>query len=200
MSAAARQVHPIEAESFRILRSRVDTSHLPPWTRAVTERVVHASADLDYVDDLVCVEEDLARAASLLERDTPVVVDAEMVAAGITARETRCHVRHRRTREVAATLGVTRSAAAVHVALGEVGPGAVWVVGNAPTALFEVLRLADRIRPALVVGTPVGFVGAAESKQALRASGLPSVTNHTEKGGSAVAAAAVNALLYGSPL
>jgi precorrin-8X/cobalt-precorrin-8 methylmutase len=90
--------------------------------------------------------------------------------------------------------GLTRSAVAVHDALAEVGPGAVWVVGCAPTALFELLRVdAD---PALVVGLPVGFVGAAESKQALRDSGLPGVSNVSEKGGSAVAAAALNALLY----
>ncbi|MCW2778980.1 MAG: precorrin-8X methylmutase, partial [Frankiales bacterium] len=87
-----------------------------------------------------------------------------------------------------------RTAAGIRLAYEQVGPGAVWVVGNAPTALFEILALD--VRPALVVGLPVGFVGAAESKQALRASGLPAVSNVTEKGGSAVAAAALNALLY----
>ncbi len=74
----------------------------------------------------------------------------------------------------------------------------MWVVGNAPTALYALLDLAAEARPSLVVGLPVGFVGAVESKQALRESGLPSVTNRSEKGGSAVAAATVNALLYGS--
>ncbi|MEV4390240.1 precorrin-8X methylmutase, partial [Micromonospora sp. NPDC049580] len=80
------------------------------------------------------------------------------------------------------------------IALDRVGPGAVWVVGCAPTALVELLTL--NAAPALVVGLPVGFVGAAESKAALRASGLPGVSNVGEKGGSAVAAAALNALLY----
>jgi precorrin-8X/cobalt-precorrin-8 methylmutase len=75
-----------------------------------------------------------------------------------------------------------------------VGPGAVWVVGNAPTALFELL--AGEYTPALVVGLPVGFVGAVESKRALRVAGVPAVSNISAKGGSAVAAAAVNALLY----
>ncbi len=197
---SVREVHPIEAESYRILRSRVDTSALPPHTRDVVERVVHTSADLAYADDLVCREQDLGRAASLLRDDVPVVVDAEMVAAGITGYETRCYVRHRRTRELAASAGCTRSAASVRVALAEVPADAIWVVGNAPTFLFELLDLADRIRPALVVGLPVGFVGAVEAKAALRESGLPSVSNRTEKGGSAVAAATVNALLYGSPI
>lgn len=193
-----RTVHAIEAESYRVLRSRVDTTHLPPWTRAVVERVVHASADVEYASDLVCAEGHLARAAELLRHDVPVVVDAEMVAAGVTARETLCFVRHARAHDLAASAKVTRSAAAVHVALAEVPRGAVWVVGNAPTALSELLTLAARAQPALVVGLPVGFVGAVESKRALRESGLPSITNRTEKGGSAVAAAAVNALLYGS--
>ncbi|NYI04151.1 precorrin-8X methylmutase [Allostreptomyces psammosilenae] len=184
-----RVVHPIEQESYRILRSRVDTSHLPPLTRAVVERVIHASADLDYLDETVCQEEHLAAAVRALRAGAPIVADVEMVAAGITARRALCRVR-----EASAGDGLTRSAAAVRLALDEVGPGAVWVVGCAPTALEELIRLDAR--PALVVGMPVGFVGAAESKEHLRASGLPSVTNRSEKGGSAVAAAAVNALLY----
>jgi precorrin-8X/cobalt-precorrin-8 methylmutase len=197
-SVVPRTVHPIEAESYRILRERVDTSGLPPWTRAVVERVVHSSADLDYADDLVCHEPHLERAATLLGTGTPIVTDAEMVAAGITRRETYCFVRDPRARDAAAARATTRSAAAVRVALGEVGPGAVWVVGNAPTALYALLDLAADAEPSLVVGLPVGFVGAVESKRALRDSGLPSVTNRSEKGGSAVAAATVNALLYGS--
>jgi precorrin-8X/cobalt-precorrin-8 methylmutase len=184
-------VHPIEQRSYEILRSRVDLSALTPYTRAVTERVVHASADLDYVDDLVCDEDALAAAAKQLADGAPVVADVEMVAAGITARNVVCRVR-----DTSASQGRTRSAEAVHVALGEVGPGAIWVIGCAPTALEELIALGADAAPALVVGLPVGFVGAAESKAALRASGLPAVSNRSEKGGSAVAAAALNALLY----
>jgi precorrin-8X/cobalt-precorrin-8 methylmutase len=182
-------VHPIEQESFAILRSRVDLSHLPPLSRAVCERVVHASADLDYVDDLVLDEEALERGQAALLSGAPIVADVQMVAAGITGRDAVCRVR-----DAAARDGLTRSAVAVHLALEEVGPGAVWVVGCAPTALFELLAVTAE--PALVVGLPVGFVGAAESKAALRDSDLPAVSNVSEKGGSAVAAAALNALLY----
>ena len=183
------RVHPIEVESFEILRSRVDLSALPPLSRAVTERVVHASADLGYVEDLVLDEAALARGLAALESGCAVVADVQMVAAGITTREVLCRVR-----EASAHDGLTRSAAAIRMAYDEVGPGAVWVVGCAPTALFELIALgAD---PALVIGLPVGFVGAADSKQALRESGLPSVSNTSEKGGSAVASAALNALLY----
>jgi precorrin-8X/cobalt-precorrin-8 methylmutase len=186
-------VHPIEQESYAILRSRVDLSHLPPLTRAVVERVVHASADLGYVDDLVADEDALLAGQAALAAGAPVVTDVQMVASGITGRDVVC-----RLREAVAGDGLTRSAAAVRLAFEEVGPGAVWVVGCAPTALFEVIGLD--VRPALVVGLPVGFVGAAESKAALRDSGLPAVSNVSEKGGSAVAAAALNALLYsGTP-
>jgi precorrin-8X/cobalt-precorrin-8 methylmutase len=182
-------VHPIEQESFAILRSRVDLSHLPPLSRAVTERVVHSSADLDYVTDLVLSEDALRQGWEALRAGAPVVADVQMVAAGITTRDVVCRVR-----TAAATDGLTRSAAAVRLAYEEVGRGAVWVVGCAPTALFELVEGA--YEPALVIGLPVGFVGAAESKAALRASGLPAVSNVSEKGGSAVAAAALNALLY----
>ncbi|MGY1453059.1 precorrin-8X methylmutase [Streptomyces sp. SS8] len=184
-----RTVHPIEEESYRILRSRLDTSHLPPLTRAVVERVIHSSADPAYAGDLVTDESALRAAHTALHAGAPVVADVEMVAAGITRRETVC-----RLADARATGGLTRSAHAVRLAYEQVGAGAVWVVGCAPTALFELLALdAD---PALVIGLPVGFVGAAESKAALRASGLPAVSNVSEKGGSAVAAAALNALLY----
>lgn len=189
MSPDTRHAHPIEQESFAILRSRVDLSHLPPLHRAVVERVVHSSADLDYVDDLVTHEDALLAGHAALLAGAAVVADVEMVAAGITAIDAVCRVRQSKAHD-----GLTRSAAAVRLAYDEVGPGAVWVVGCAPTALFELVRLD--VRPALVVGLPVGFVGAAESKQALRASGLPAVSNVSEKGGSAVAAAALNALLY----
>ncbi|GAB4106974.1 precorrin-8X methylmutase [Micromonospora taraxaci] len=189
-------MHPIEVESYRILRERVDLSHLPPLTRAVTERVVHASADLAYVDELVCDEAALESGLAALRAGAPVVTDVAMVAAGITRAglELVCPVAEPAAAELGRSAGITRSAAAVRIALDRVGPGAVWVVGCAPTALVELLTLDAA--PALVVGLPVGFVGAAESKAALRASGLPGVSNVGEKGGSAVAAAALNALLY----
>jgi len=187
-----RTVHPIEEESYRILRSRLDTSHLPPLTRAVVERVIHSSADLAYATDLVTDESALRAAHTALHAGAPIVADVEMVAAGITRRDAVC-----RLADASSGPGLTRSAHAIRLAHQEVGPGAVWVIGCAPTALFELLSLDAA--PALVIGLPVGFVGAAESKAALRASGLPAVSNVSEKGGSAVAAAALNALLYTDP-
>jgi precorrin-8X/cobalt-precorrin-8 methylmutase len=189
-----RRVHPIEAESYRILRERVDLSHLGPLSRAVVERVIHASADLDYAESLVLDETVLERGLEALRDGAPIVTDVGMVAAGITARETLCFVSDPRARELSGRLGITRSAAGFRVAVEEVGSGAVWVVGNAPTALFELLELETE--PTLVIGLPVGFVGAAESKEKLVESELPAISNHGPKGGSAVAAAALNALIY----
>lgn len=189
-----RTAHPIERESYAILRSRVDTSGLPPWTRAVVERVIHASADLCYAGDLVCTEEWLAAGVRALRSGAAVVADSAMTAAGITSRDVVCRVADRDTARLAAGAHLTRSAAGIRLAHAEVGPNAVWVIGTAPTALAELIGL--RAAPALVIGLPVGFVGAVEAKRALRASGLPSVTNRSEKGGAAVAAAALNALLY----
>jgi precorrin-8X/cobalt-precorrin-8 methylmutase len=188
-------VHRIEAESYRILRARVDLSHLPALTRAVTERVVHASADLEYADTLMADEESLRAGRAALVGGAPLVCDTRMVAGGITRREATVPLLDPRAAELAASEGITRTAAAMRLAADETGPGAVWVVGNAPTALFELLERPPR-EPALIVGLPVGFVGAAEAKAALAASALPFVANRGEKGGSAVAAAAVNALLY----
>jgi precorrin-8X/cobalt-precorrin-8 methylmutase len=189
-----RVIHPIERESYRILRSRLDTAGLPPLTRAVTERVIHSSADPGYLGDLVCDEAALAAAVAALAAGAPVAADSAMTAAGITARPVTCRIADPRAADLARRAQLTRSAAGIRLCLDEVGPGAVWVIGTAPTALVELLDLD--VRPALVIGLPVGFVGAAESKAALRAAGLPAVSNRGEKGGAAVAAAALNALLY----
>ena len=189
-----RRVHPIEAESYRIMRERMDLSHLGPLSRAVVERVIHASADLDYAESLVLDETVLKRGLEAIRDDAPIVTDVGMVAAGITARETLCFVSDPRTRELSGRLGITRSAAGFRVAAEEAGSGAVWVIGNAPTALFELLELETE--PALVIGLPVGFVGAAESKEKLVESELPAICNLGPKGGSAVAVAALNALIY----
>ena len=187
------EVHPIEAESYRILRSRVDLSALPPLARAVTERVIHATADFDYVTDLACDEAALAAGVAALRRDAPVIADVAMVASGITRYPVICKIGDSLSARLARTANITISAAAVRLAHGEAGPGAIWLVGCAPTALAEIM--SRQVEPALVIGVPVGFVGAAEAKDDLRASGLPALSNISEKGGSAVAVAAFNALL-----
>ena len=192
-------VHPIEAESYRILAERVDLSAWPPLCRAVVARVIHAAADVGYAETLVVDEAACAAGVAALRAGAPVVADVDMVAVASRRAGTRSLLAEGRVRAAAdrgAEPDLTVSAAAMRVAAERWPAGAVVVVGNAPTALREVVDLAaaGRFAPALVIGLPVGFVGAAESKAALRASGLPSVSNVGERGGSAVAAAALNAL------
>jgi precorrin-8X/cobalt-precorrin-8 methylmutase len=192
---ARRVAHPIELESMEILRKRHDFSRFAPLSRAVAERVCHASADLSFADSLVLDEEALRAGHAALRDGAPIYADARMVAAGVTSREVVVPLADPRVGALAEELEVTRSAAAIGLAVREAPAGAIWVVGNAPTALFQLLKTPPAA-PALVVGLPVGFVGAAESKAALVESGLPCVANRGERGGSAVAVAAVNALLY----
>jgi precorrin-8X/cobalt-precorrin-8 methylmutase len=202
VSTVNRVIHPIEQESFAILRGALAARYpgapvRPPLARAVLERVVHASADLEYAEDLVLPDEAvLEKAVVALREGIPVVADVAMVAAGITRRQALCHITDPRAAELSKATGATRSAAALRLAAEEAGPGAIYVIGCAPTALFELIEQAESYRPLLVLGLPVGFVGAVESKQALRESELPAVSNVSGKGGSAVAAAALNALLY----
>jgi precorrin-8X/cobalt-precorrin-8 methylmutase len=191
-----RVPHPIEVECYAILRSRLDTTDLPPLTRAVVERVVHTSADPSWAGDLVCDEAALRAGRAALLAGAPLVTDVRMVAVGVTARASTVAI------ELAAEAvdepAPTRSAAGIRAAARRYPVGAVWAIGNAPTALAELLRCAAAglLDTPLVVGLPVGFVGAVAAKAALRAAGLPAVSNRTERGGAAVAAAAVNALLY----
>lgn len=182
-----------EEESYRILRSRIDLSRLPRLSRDVTERVIQASADFDYLTDLVCDEESLAVGVAALAAGAPVIADSAMVAAGITGLPVISKIGEPLTARLARTASISPAAAAVRLAFGETGPGAVWVAGGTAEALEEML--ARRVEPAFVVGLPVGFVGAAEAKDALRASGVRSVSNVSEKGGAAVAVAALAALL-----
>jgi precorrin-8X/cobalt-precorrin-8 methylmutase len=199
--------HPIEVESYRILRSQVNTARLPSGTRAVTERVIHASADLEYATDLVCDEDALYAGQRALAGGAPLVVDVRMLAAGITSRPCVVALDLAPASVLLAgpvqgpVQGLTRCAAGIQVAAAEYSQGAVWVVGNAPSALRELIRLAVSgvLRPVLVIGLPVGFVDAAQAKAALRDSGLPALSNRSAKGGTAVAAAAVNALLSWKP-
>jgi precorrin-8X/cobalt-precorrin-8 methylmutase len=192
-------VNPIEAESYRILAERVDLDRWSPLSRAVVARVIHAAADVGYADTLVVDEAACAAGVAALREGAPVVSDVEMVAVASRRAGTVSLLadgRARAAEDRGAEPDLTVSAAAMRVAAERWPSGAVVAVGNAPTALAEVLALAraGRFAPALVIGLPVGFVGAADAKAALRASGLPAVSNVGERGGSAVAAAALNAL------
>jgi precorrin-8X/cobalt-precorrin-8 methylmutase len=191
-------VHPIEVESYAILRARLDTSDMPPLTRAVVERVVHTSADTSWAGDLVCDETALRAGRAALLAGAPLVTDVRMVAVGVTSRPAIVALDLADDPAAAPAEGLTRSATGIRAAVAQYPDGAVWAIGNAPTALAELVRCAEAglVATPLVVGLPVGFVGSVAAKAALRASGLPAVSNRSERGGAAATVAAVNALLY----
>ncbi|MDA8044124.1 MAG: precorrin-8X methylmutase [Actinomycetota bacterium] len=192
--------HPIEAESYAIMAGRVDLSGWREPERQVVSRLVHATADESFATSALIGDRAVAEGVRALRAHATVICDARMVMAGIPsvadATEVVCYLD--RVPKVAGPGRATRSEAAVEAAAADHPDGALWVVGNAPTALMMLIRLhaAGRIRPACVVGLPVGYVGAAESKADLWASDLRpvSITNEGRRGGSPVAAAAVNAL------
>ncbi|MEW6446502.1 MAG: precorrin-8X methylmutase [Bacillota bacterium] len=192
----------IEARSMaiigRLLRPWQDG--LTPEEFLVAQRVVHATGDPAYMQDLVFRNDPVAAGIATLRRRTVLICDVKMVAAGIRGRlpqeiAVRVAVEERNAAGEAALRGVTRALAGMR-RLKEVLPGSIVAVGNAPTALFGVLEMyAEGVRPALVIGTPVGFVGALEAKEALLTTGLPAVVLRGTRGGSTIAAAVINALV-----
>jgi precorrin-8X/cobalt-precorrin-8 methylmutase len=197
----------IEAESFRIIDAEAGAHGWSASEWPIVRRAVHTSADFDYVRDLVIAPTAIARGMASLRRGRTIITDTRMAMAGITAARlapfgltVRCLVDDPLVAKSAKRLGVTRSLLAMRTAVQQEDAG-IFVIGNAPTALFELLRLIceEGVRPDLIVGLPVGFVGAAESKAELLAVAseyqLPFITNRGRKGGSNVAAAVVNALL-----
>jgi precorrin-8X/cobalt-precorrin-8 methylmutase len=189
--------------SFATIRREADLSGVPPALERVAVRMVHACGMVDLVSDMAWATEFATEAADALAAGAPVLCDSSMVAAGVTRsrlparNEVLCTLRDPRVAGLAARLGTTRTAAAVELWRDHLA-GALVAIGNAPTALFHLLEMvaAGAPRPAAVVGVPVGFVGAAESKAALAEDPLhiPFLVVHGRRGGSAIASAAVNAL------
>ena len=191
-------------ESFAIIERELGEHGLPPWAFAVARRMIHASADFDFAR-LLRSSDDFAAAvvAALRSRDT-IVTDTEMVRQGIRIPRltVACHLNDPEVRSLAESAGLTRSAAGIRVAARH-HAAPLLVIGNAPTALTEALRLIEEEgwRPAAIIGMPVGFVGVEEAKTRLLAEArVPFLTCVGRKGGSAVAAAAVNALAEGVQL
>jgi precorrin-8X/cobalt-precorrin-8 methylmutase len=192
----------IYRRSFATIRAEADLAGLPPELVPVAVRMIHACGQVDLVDDLAHSPGVVAAARGALQAGAPILCDAAMVASGVTAarlpagNDVVCTLRDPRVPELAERLGTTRSAAALEL-WGERLGGAVVAIGNAPTALFHLLDLIDAgaPRPAAVLGIPVGFIGAAESKDELAArTDLAFLVVRGRRGGSAITAAAVNAL------
>ncbi|MSP47716.1 MAG: precorrin-8X methylmutase [Alphaproteobacteria bacterium] len=196
----------IVTRSWELIQAETDVSGLARDLAAVALRLVHATGMPEVVADLRASPGAATAGRGALSSGAPILCDSEMTAAGITrsrlpaGNDVVVTLNDPRAADLGKKGGITRSAAAVEL-WGERLAGAVVAIGNAPTALFRLLELieAGAPRPALVLGFAVGFVGAAESKAALAASGLPFITLLGRRGGSALAAAAVNALASDAP-
>ncbi|NVO00207.1 MAG: precorrin-8X methylmutase [Geobacteraceae bacterium] len=197
----------IEAESFRIIDNEAGDHSRAPDEWPIVRRVIHTSADFDYIKTLVISGDAIKSALAAFAAGKGVVTDTNMALAGISKPNLAkhgcsiaCHVADADVAVKAKESGITRSIVAMAKATASDSNG-IFVIGNAPTALFELLRQVreENYRPALIVGMPVGFVGAEESKEELIAVAteykIPFITNRGRKGGSNVAAAVINALL-----
>jgi precorrin isomerase len=203
LDAYLRDGAAIYRESFAIIRAEADLRRVPADLEPAAVRMVHACGMVDLVDDLDWSSGAGTAIREALADGAPIFVDSMMLADGITRarlparNEVRCTLRDDDVTARAAALRTTRSAAAVDAWVPELDGGVV-AIGNAPTALFRLLELLDdgAPPPAAIVGLPVGFVGAAESKRALASTttAVPWLTVHGRRGGSAIAAAAINAL------
>lgn len=189
--------------SFATIRAEAALDALPPDVSQVAVRMIHACGMVDLVKDLAYTPKAVAAARAALRAGAPILCDANMVASGVTRKrlpadnEVLCTLADPAVPELARQLGTTRSAAALELWRDHL-EGSVVAIGNAPTALFRLLEMIEEgaPRPAAVIGVPVGFIGAAESKEAL--AGHPAALDHLvvrgRRGGSAIAAAAINAI------
>lgn len=197
-----REGPEIYRRSFATIRAEAELDGMPPEVAGVAVRMIHACGMVDLAADLAWSPNAVLAARKALHAGAPVFCDAEMVAAGVTRRrlpaanDIVCTLGDQRVPELAQQLGTTRSAAAMQLWRDRL-EGSVVAVGNAPTSLFRLLEMIDEGagRPAAVLGLPVGFIGAAESKQALAEHpALEHLVVHGRRGGSAMAVAAVNAI------
>jgi precorrin-8X/cobalt-precorrin-8 methylmutase len=191
----------IYRQSFAIIRREAELARFSVLEERVAVRVIHACGMVEAAHDLAFSPGAAVAAERALRGGAPIFCDSRMVAEGVTrarlsaGNEVVCTLANSVTPALARDLGTTRTAAAIDLWLPRLAGGVV-AIGNAPTALFRLLELiaAGAPRPAVIMGMPVGFVGAAESKEALIESGLPAIVVRGRKGGSAMAAAAINAL------
>ena len=193
----------IEARSMEIIESELKTE-IPPENKAVVKRVIHATADFDYAENLAFSEGAVAKALDALRMGCRIVTDTQMAKSGINKTaagklgcEVDCFMSDPDVAEEAKARGCTRAQVSMEKAARLGGP-VIFAVGNAPTALLTLHALLDeeKVKPELVIGVPVGFVNILEAKDAILSSSVPYIVAKGRKGGSNVAAAIVNALMY----
>ena len=194
--------HPIERESFRLIDGELGPTGFSPEELGVVKRVIHSTADFDFKDIIRFAPGAIEAGVGAVQRGCNIITDVKMVEAGISKRrlspfgsKVYCFSSDEDVTRQARVAGSTRTAASIKKAAGYLD-GGIAVVGNAPTALVELIKLvkSGKARPALIIGVPVGFVGAVEAKKELAASDLTYITTVGRKGGSTVAVAVINAL------
>lgn len=193
----------IERRSFEIIERELNRP-LDPTLAPIIKRVIHTTADFEYADSLFFSEGAVSRALDALKNGAPVVTDTSMVRAGINkpalerlGGAVHCYIADADVAAAAKANGTTRSAAAMEKA-ARLFAQPIFAIGNAPTALIQLKELIEekRVQPALIVGVPVGFVNVIQSKELIMETGVPCIVARGRKGGSNVAAAIINALIY----
>ena len=194
----------IEKRSMEIISDLLGDKTLDPENEAVIKRVIHTTADFDFADTLVFSEHAVSIGINALQNGCDIVTDTQMVRAGINKKsleklggEVHCFMSDPDVAEEAKARGVTRAYVSMERA-AQLDKPCIFAVGNAPTALFSIRSLMDsgKLRPALIIGVPVGFVNVVESKEIIIQSDAPYIVARGRKGGSPVAAAVCNAMLY----
>lgn len=194
----------IERRSFEIITELLGDRRIPPENEPVVKRVIHTTADFDYADNLYFSPGAVERGVAALRAGCSIVTDTQMAMAGINKTvlgqlggQVRCFISDPDVAGEAGSRGVTRAAVSMERAAA-LGERCVFAIGNAPTALLALAELMDRgaLEPALIIGVPVGFVNVVESKERILASSAPCIVARGREGGSNVAAAVCNALLY----
>lgn len=200
MGASTKQGHEIAVRSRKIVKSLIDdkTKHLKPEERSIVERIVHSTADPEYAEITRISDDFVDNSLKSIQSGGDILTDITMIKAGINnySGEVECYINHEKTLKIAKKEEITRAAAAIRVAADE-GFEGIAVVGNSPTALFEIIKLIKNndINVKSVIGVPVGFVAASESKEALEKTDIPYLITRGPKGGTPVAVAAINSLI-----
>ena len=200
MGASTKQGYDIALKSRKIVKSLIGNkiSHLSPYERSIVERIVHSTADVEYADITKISSDFLKKSLESVKNNKYILTDINMVKTGINkySGEIKCYITHEKTIDIARTEGITRAAAAMRLAASKGFEGIV-VIGNSPTALFEVINLVknDGMKVKSIVGVPVGFVGAAESKKKLQETDIPYLITEGPKGGTPVAVAVTNSII-----
>lgn len=199
-------VNPVEIEkkSFEIIEEGIKHKKISPEIKPIVKRIIHTTADFDYADNICSSENAVKNAVEALKNKHSIFTDTTMAFSGINKTvleklnvKCYCFIGDEDVKKEAQKLNVTRSAAAVDKACAKENDG-IFVVGNAPTALIRLYELIEQKKafPSLIIGVPVGFVNVEESKELITKSNVPYIVSKGRKGGSNVAAAIVNALIY----